>query len=107
MAYSKTNTRWGFLKPAHKEKCKSPLDSIKYVTKEDTRADGPWEFGIRPSWNQKGQKLKNMDLINGSLTELVEQEKLPLIQLPKIQQAINTYNILKMKKGAALAVPHD
>lgn len=54
MAFNKETIRWGFLKPAHIEKCKSPLDSVKYVSKEETRLDGPWEYGIRPTWNIKG-----------------------------------------------------
>lgn len=32
----------------HWELCRSSSASEKYVLKEDTRVDGPWEFGTRP-----------------------------------------------------------
>lgn len=32
----------------HWELCRSSAASEKYVLKEDTRVEGPWEFGTRP-----------------------------------------------------------
>lgn len=40
----------------HIEKCKSITESYKYVTKEDTRVDGPWEFGENTIINKGGDK---------------------------------------------------
>ena len=76
MAFSKENIRWGFMKPDHIEKCKSPEDSIKYCTKEESREHGPYEEGTRPTWNIKGQKLKNLEIINTPLTQLIEEDKI-------------------------------
>lgn len=35
-------------KDIHWEVCKEPEASKKYVVKEETRIDGPYEFGIKP-----------------------------------------------------------
>lgn len=94
MAYSKVNCKWGFVR-AHKEKCFDPLASIKYCSKDESRVDGPWEFGPRPTWNKKGQKLTNMELIQGDLKTLVDENRIPLVSLPKIIKAREIYSNLK------------
>lgn len=64
MAYSKNSSKWGDLKKmAHVEVCRSPLDSVKYCTKEESRVEPPYEVGKRPTWNIKGQKIKNTELL--------------------------------------------
>lgn len=105
MAYSSNPIAWALLveDKVHKEKCYKPEDSLVYCHKLESRyiedIDNPeqyvMEIGVRPTWNIKGQKLKNMDLIKGDLAKLVEEEKLPIIQLPKMIIAINTYKMLK------------
>lgn len=44
---------------AHWEICRSIPDSIKYCQKDDTRKDGPWEFGDAPS---QGNRVDLADL---------------------------------------------
>jgi len=34
-----------------------------YVTKEESRIEGPWSFGLPPSFNIKGQKKINNDAL--------------------------------------------
>ena len=63
MAYKKRKSKWGWMKPNHIEICKDPHESIKYCSKEGKVI----EFGNRPTWNEKGQKLRNMEIINGDL----------------------------------------
>lgn len=81
MAYNKTPLRWGWLKGDHnwKRTCFSPLKSIEYCSKSDTKVQGPWEFGERPTWNIKGEKQKrltNQEILNGDLIRMVDEERL-------------------------------
>ena len=76
-------------------KCKSPEDSIKYCTKEESREHGPYEEGTRPTWNIKGQKLKNLEIINTPLTQLIEEDKIHIRDYEKIRKAINLYKLDK------------
>lgn len=42
--------KWPGFETAHLEKCKgTPEQNIAYCTKEESRLDGPWEFGDRPA----------------------------------------------------------
>lgn len=36
----------------HIEVCRNARDASKYCKKEETRIQGPWEFGVEPQWNQ-------------------------------------------------------
>jgi len=98
MAWSKEPSRWGFLK-CHKEKCMDPIKSIEYVSKLDSRVLGPWEFGERPSWNIKGQKLKNQAeknkiLIEKDIVELVNEGHIPFTAVPTIIKAKNFWTMV-------------
>lgn len=105
MAYSKQPIAWKCLGTAHKEKCRAPLESIEYCMKMDTRYIDKFEdieahcmeYGERPTWNIKGQKIKNMDVINSkeTLIKYVEEDKIPLPKLDDWIQGINQYKILK------------
>ena len=58
-AWSKNPQRWSELTKKHH--CERPRDQVKsldYCMKDDTRVDGPWEFGQRPTFNKKGEKEK-------------------------------------------------
>jgi hypothetical protein len=59
MAFSKTNCKWGFMpKGCWKRKCIKPLCSIEYCSKSRTKLDGPWEFGIRPMFDNSEKQKK-------------------------------------------------
>jgi len=85
MAWNKTSISWSLL-DCHKEKCIDPQASILYCTKEESRVSGPYELGTRPTWNVKGQKLKNIDLITGDLKKLVDEDKISLLSLKRVME---------------------
>jgi len=87
MAHSKEVSRWGFMKPAHVEKCINPIKSIEYCEKERTKLEGPWEFGTRPTWNIKGQKLKNMELLSMPVHQAIIEDKIRYQDASKFQYA--------------------
>lgn len=43
---------------SHWELCRNSTASEKYVLKDDTRVDGPWEFGTRPVENQNKKDIE-------------------------------------------------
>lgn len=87
MAFHKDKSKWGFLKPNHIEPCRSPLDSVAYVTKAETRLDGPWEFGSRPTWNIKGQKKTNMELLDMPTAMAVKEGHISYKDIQKLDYA--------------------
>jgi len=95
MANSKSDRGWGFLKSDHIEKCKAPLDSLKYCQKEETRVSGPYEQGVRPTWNIKGQKTSNKEILSRPLTELVDEEKIHIRDYERIRKCVNLYHLDK------------
>lgn len=102
MAFTKTKGyRWGFMKGNNfwKSKCQDPIKSIVYCTKEESRIAGPWEFGERPTWNVKGEKLrqqaeKNKILIEKPIVELVEEGHIAFTQMPNIIKAKNFWTMV-------------
>lgn len=54
-----------WLPTAHLEIAKSISGSIEYCMKEDTRLDGPWESGVRPSQG----KRSDLDIVAGRVLE--------------------------------------
>ena len=105
MAYSKNSISWSILGTAHKEKCFKPVESLVYCHKLESRyIDNEKEpekycaeYGVRPTFNVKGQKLKNLEIVNGDMAKLVEEDKINLMSLPKMIIAKNAYLMLKMK----------
>lgn len=107
MAFNKTSTTWGFLKPADVRKADFPTECIAYCTKAETRAEGPWEFGIRPTWNKKGQKLTNMAVANGNILNLVEEEKLSWKDMERAEMFQQKYSISKKVGEKITQYHHD
>lgn len=88
MAYSKDSIRWlTKMKPIHIEKCQDPLKSIEYCSKDGNVV----EFGNRPTWNVKGEKLKSlkqlMELPELERRELTPQQYLTLNKAEAIANA--------------------
>lgn len=48
---------------AHIERARNAKASIKYCSKEDTRVEGPWEFGDKPSQGQRHDLEEIQELI--------------------------------------------
>ncbi|AUM61846.1 Rep [uncultured virus] len=95
MAYAKEAKSWAFMSPDHIEVCKDPAKSIIYCTKEETRIKGPYESGVRPTWNIKGMKLTNKDILSTPLTQLVDEEKIHIRDYEKLRKCVNLYNLDK------------
>lgn len=88
MAYQKTQSRWlQKMSPIHVEQCKDPLKSIEYCSKEGKVT----EFGNRPTFNIKGQKLKTLNQLM-QLPELERRELTPrqYLELNKAEAVANS-----------------
>ena len=109
MAYAKEKgERWSALrKLCHVEICKSPLDSIKYCSKEDSRIRGPYEKGTRPTWNIKGQKLKNMELLKLSPEEALENDKINWKDYPLFKKVKQQYSLANAQAHQSLSSIQD
>lgn len=66
-----------------------------YCMKEDTRIDGPWEFGLRPAQkNVKGStKLRNATILELGVEECVRQELIPLKEYKRLTECVNLYRL--------------
>lgn len=96
VAWCRNPSRWGqFKKTMHIEKCKDFQAAKDYCGKEETRVDGPWEFGEGPK--TKNGRPTNAELIKGDLRKMVEEERIPLISLPKLMIAKNLYLLTEKK----------
>lgn len=100
MAHNKNDIAWTYLKSqgAHLEKCWSPLDSITYCTKQDTRISGPYEWGKRPSFKQKKKGLPtvtNQEILEVPLKQLVDEGKLNWRHLETAMKFKNLYSTLE------------
>lgn len=82
---------------AHTEKAKNPFKSWEYCGKEDTRVEGPVEFGIPPAaLNRKGDlQARNAMLIAKGVVKAIDDGDIPLINLPKLKIALDLYTSLK------------
>jgi hypothetical protein len=86
------------MSPNHWEKCLCPAKSVEYCSKEKSRLDGPWEFGIRPTWNVAGAKkdrVTNAELLSKPITQLVDEERVSLRGVKKLNEDINFYRMMK------------
>lgn len=79
-----------FCKFSHFESVQQNNGADDYCMKEDTRMEGPWEFGIRPPRkNQKGdtkrfnQQIEAMGSLAASDAGLIK-----LVDVPKYERAI-------------------
>lgn len=88
MAYSKDSIRWlTKMSPIHVESCKDPEASIKYCSKDGDVV----EFGNRPTWNKKGQKLKTLK----QLMDVPEEER---------KETLTPFQYLQLHKAEQIAI---
>lgn len=79
----------------HVEAAKSPFDSWEYCGKEDTRVEGPYEFGIPPANRaRKGDyaKLNKIALEQGP-EELVKQNLISIGSYERIKKSVDLYKL--------------
>lgn len=84
---------------AHVEAARNPFQSWEYCGKEDTRVEGPVEFGVPPAakWRKGDTKARNAMLLEKGVVKAVEDGDIPVMQLPKLKLAIDLYNSLAAK----------
>lgn len=75
------------------EKCNSPYDGWTYCGKDESRVEGPVEYGVPPAAvNRKGDlKARNHLLIEKGVVKAVDDGDIALIQLPKLKHALDLY----------------
>lgn len=84
---------------AHIEGTKDAFRAWEYCGKEDTRVEGPVEYGVPPAQrNVAGNvKARNEMLITKGAAQAVKDGDVPIMQLPKLKLAIDLYNSLVSK----------
>jgi len=82
---------------AHVEVARNALASWDYCGKEDTRTEGPVEYGTPPAQrNCKGDtKKRNALLLEMGVAKAVEEGHVCLIQAPKLKCAIDLLRSLQ------------
>lgn len=76
---------------AHVEIARNALASWDYCGKQDTRVEGPVEYGVPPAQrNNKGDtKKRNALLLEMGVVKAVEDGHVSLINAPKLKNAID------------------
>lgn len=65
-----------------------------YAMKEDTRLEGPWEFGVRPAQrNVKGDvQRRNKEILKVGVINAVDQGIIRIEELRKVKQSVDLYH---------------
>lgn len=81
------------LPTAHIEKAKSPYDAWKYCGKEESRVEGPVEFGVPPAAkNRKGDtKARNAMLLQKGVVKAVEDGDIALKDVVRVKHGIDLF----------------
>jgi len=84
-----------FCKKAHFEAVKRDNGASSYCLKEDTRLEGPWEFGLKPARrNVLGEtKERNKAILELGVEKCVEEGLIHIREYVKIKQAVQQYNL--------------
>lgn len=80
---------------AHVEAAKSPFDSWAYCGKEETRVEGPVEFGVPPANRaRKGDyKAFNKIALEKGPEELVEQGLISIKDYERVKKSVDLYKL--------------
>lgn len=70
-----------------------------YAMKEETRVEGPWEFGLKPArLNVQGErKLQNKTILELGVEKCVELELISIKDYCRIKQCVQQYNLNTQK----------
>ena len=81
---------------AHLEPSRNAMATWEYCAKEDTRVEGPLEFGVPPAAkNVAGDTKKRNDLIvKKGIRYAIEEGLVPLEKAPQLQKGIDLYHAL-------------
>jgi hypothetical protein len=90
----------------HVEGSKSPFDAWEYCGKEDTRVEGPVEYGVPPAarYRPGDYKKRNAMLLEKGVVQAVKDGDIPIIQLPKLKLAVDLFNSLNSKPADLTAL---
>lgn len=85
------------LKGSHVEVSKNALASWRYCGKDDTRLEGPVEFGLPPAAkNVKGAtKERNKMIIEMGVVKACEEGFIPLEKFKQVKQSLDLFNVMK------------
>lgn len=85
------------LKGCHVEVARNAMAAWDYCGKQDTRMEGPLDFGIPPAAkNVKGDTAKkNKLLIEQGIAESVDRGDCRLMDIAKLMKSKQIYNLLK------------
>jgi len=80
---------------AHFEIVKRDNGASDYCLKEQTRLEGPWEFGIKPARkNVKGEtKERNLRILELGPERCVEEGLVPIKEYIRIKQCVDLYRL--------------
>lgn len=81
------------LPTAHIEKAKSPYDAWKYCGKEESRVEGPVEYGVPPAAkNRKGDtKARNAMLIEKGIVQAVLDGDVAVKDIVRVKHGIDLF----------------
>lgn len=79
-----------FCSKSHFELVRKDNGASSYCLKEDTRVEGPWEFGIKPAQrNVKGETAeRNKKILELGVERCVEEGLIHIKEYVKIKQAV-------------------
>lgn len=88
-----------FCPKAHFQQVLRDNGASDYCLKEETRLEGPWEFGLKPArHNVQGEKaLKNKTILELGVEKCVEMELISIKDYCKIKQCVQQYNLNTQK----------
>jgi len=80
---------------AHFEIVKVDNGASEYCLKEETRLEGPWEFGIKPARkNRKGDTAaRNKQILELGVEKCVEEGLINIKEYLKLKQCVDAYRI--------------
>lgn len=97
--YEKPGKRLAALKKhdprAHFEIVKRDNGASDYCLKEETRVEGPWEFGLKPARkNVKGEtKERNRQILELGVEKCVEEGLIHIKDYLKLKQCVDAYRL--------------
>ena len=80
---------------AHFQEVKRDNGASDYCLKEETRVEGPWEFGLKPARkNVKGEtKERNLKILELGPEKCVEEGLIHIKEYIKVKQCVDSYRL--------------
>lgn len=93
----------------HIERSKNALAAWRYCGKEDSRQEGPMDFGVPPASRRvKGDtKERNAMILQHGVIKAVDDGLIPLEKLKAVKQSIDMYHLMKAQPQPLDALVHE